>query len=92
VEAAVPAGVRISVCCAGIGWAEKVAGKRGAHALEPFARVIGVNLIGTFNVLRLAAAAANNAHGPRRRTVGPFDVPDARQKGPAHPSSSVPAV
>jgi NAD(P)-dependent dehydrogenase (short-subunit alcohol dehydrogenase family) len=57
VAAAVPDGVRISVCCAGIGWAEKVAGRRGAHALEPFSRVIGVNLIGTFNVLRLAAAA-----------------------------------
>jgi 3-hydroxyacyl-CoA dehydrogenase/3-hydroxy-2-methylbutyryl-CoA dehydrogenase len=57
VAAAIPDGVRISVCCAGIGWAEKVAGRRGAHALEPFARVIGVNLVGTFNVLRLAAAA-----------------------------------
>src|SRR5690242_5034021 len=57
VAAAVPDGVRISVCCAGIGWAEKVAGRRGAHALEPFSRVIGVNLIGTFNVLRLASAA-----------------------------------
>ncbi len=59
VEAAVAAaqGLRISVCCAGIGWAEKAAGKRGAHALEPFQRVISVNLIGTFNVLRHAAAA-----------------------------------
>ncbi len=57
VAAAVPEGVRISVCCAGIGHAEKAAGKRGAHALEPFQRVISVNLIGTFNVLRLAAAA-----------------------------------
>jgi NAD(P)-dependent dehydrogenase (short-subunit alcohol dehydrogenase family) len=59
VEAAVAAvdGVRISVCCAGIGHAEKAAGKRGAHALEPFQRVIAVNLIGTFNVLRHAAAA-----------------------------------
>ncbi len=50
-------GLRISVCCAGIGHAEKAAGKRGAHALEPFERVIRVNLIGTFNVLRHAAAA-----------------------------------
>jgi NAD(P)-dependent dehydrogenase (short-subunit alcohol dehydrogenase family) len=55
VEAAGP--LRISVCCAGIGWAEKTAGKRGAHALEPFETVIRVNLIGTFNVLRLAATA-----------------------------------
>jgi NAD(P)-dependent dehydrogenase (short-subunit alcohol dehydrogenase family) len=57
VEAAVPEGVRISVCCAGVGWAEKAAGRRGPHALEPFRTVIGINLIGTFNVLRLAAAA-----------------------------------
>ena len=49
--------LRISVCCAGIGWAEKAAGKRGPHALDPFRTVIAVNLIGTFNVLRLAAAA-----------------------------------
>jgi 3-hydroxyacyl-CoA dehydrogenase / 3-hydroxy-2-methylbutyryl-CoA dehydrogenase len=55
--AALPGGLRIAVCCAGIGWAERVAGRRGAHALEPFERVIAVNLIGTFNVLRLAAEA-----------------------------------
>ncbi len=54
--ATAPGGLRISVCCAGIGWAERVAGRRGAHALQPFETVIGVNLIGTFNVLRLAAA------------------------------------
>jgi NAD(P)-dependent dehydrogenase (short-subunit alcohol dehydrogenase family) len=63
VEAAVAAaaahagGLRISVCCAGIGWAEKIAGSRGPHAPGPFEKVIAVNLIGTFNVLRLAAAA-----------------------------------
>jgi 3-hydroxyacyl-CoA dehydrogenase/3-hydroxy-2-methylbutyryl-CoA dehydrogenase len=55
--AAAPGGLRISACGAGIGWAEKAAGKRGPHKLEPFELVIGVNLIGTFNVLRLAAAA-----------------------------------
>jgi 3-hydroxyacyl-CoA dehydrogenase / 3-hydroxy-2-methylbutyryl-CoA dehydrogenase len=55
--AALPGGLRISVCCAGIGWAEKTAGKRGPHQLAPFETVIKVNLIGTFNVLRLAAAA-----------------------------------
>jgi 3-hydroxyacyl-CoA dehydrogenase/3-hydroxy-2-methylbutyryl-CoA dehydrogenase len=55
--AALPGGLRISVCCAGIGWAERVAGRRGAHTLQPFETVIRVNLIGTFNVLRLAAAA-----------------------------------
>jgi 3-hydroxyacyl-CoA dehydrogenase/3-hydroxy-2-methylbutyryl-CoA dehydrogenase len=54
---AVPGGLRISVCCAGIGWGERVAGKRGPHQLKPFETVVGVNLVGTFNVLRLAAAA-----------------------------------
>jgi 3-hydroxyacyl-CoA dehydrogenase / 3-hydroxy-2-methylbutyryl-CoA dehydrogenase len=49
--------LRISVCCAGIGWAERIAGRRGPHNPEPFETVIRVNLIGTFNVLRLAAAA-----------------------------------
>ncbi|MDP9384251.1 MAG: SDR family NAD(P)-dependent oxidoreductase [Actinomycetota bacterium] len=62
VEAAVAAaaedgGLRISVTCAGIGWAEKVAGKRGPHQLEFYEKVVAVNLVGTFNVLRLAAAA-----------------------------------
>jgi 3-hydroxyacyl-CoA dehydrogenase / 3-hydroxy-2-methylbutyryl-CoA dehydrogenase len=55
--ATAPGGLRISVCCAGIGWAERVAGRRGAHQLQPFETVIRVNLIGTFNVLRRAAAA-----------------------------------
>ncbi|MGH2914613.1 MAG: SDR family NAD(P)-dependent oxidoreductase [Solirubrobacteraceae bacterium] len=50
-------GLRISICCAGIGTAQRVAGRRGAHDLDAFGRVIAVNLIGTFNVLRLAAAA-----------------------------------
>jgi len=50
-------GLRISVCCAGIGWAQRTAGKQGPHDLEIFHNVIKVNLIGTFNVLRLAAAS-----------------------------------
>lgn len=49
--------LRISVCCAGIGWAQRIANRHGPHALEPFETVIRVNLIGTFNVLRLASAA-----------------------------------
>lgn len=50
-------GLRIAVCCAGIGWAQKVAGSKGPHPLLPFETTIAVNLIGTFNVLRLAATA-----------------------------------
>jgi NAD(P)-dependent dehydrogenase (short-subunit alcohol dehydrogenase family) len=50
-------GLRIAVCCAGIGWAQKVAGSKGPHPLMPFEVTVQINLIGTFNVLRLAAAA-----------------------------------
>jgi NAD(P)-dependent dehydrogenase (short-subunit alcohol dehydrogenase family) len=53
--------LRISVCCAGIGWAERTAHKRGPHQLEPFETVIRVNLIGTFNALRFAAAAMSKS-------------------------------
>ena len=45
------------VNCAGIGVAQKTAGKQGPHDLGDFSKVVGVNLIGTFNVIRLAAAA-----------------------------------
>jgi NAD(P)-dependent dehydrogenase (short-subunit alcohol dehydrogenase family) len=54
-------GLSISVCCAGIGWAQRVTGKQGPHDLEIFSNVIKVNLIGTFNVLRLAATAMNES-------------------------------
>ena len=50
-------GLRIAVCCAGTGWAQKVAGSKGPHPLLPFETIIQINLIGTFNVLRYAAAA-----------------------------------
>ena len=46
-----------AINCAGILIARKTIGRGGAHDLEGFTRVITVNLIGTFNVIRLAAAA-----------------------------------
>ena len=49
--------LHFAVNCAGIGDPEKILGKEGPASLERFARVIRVNLIGTFNVCRLAAAA-----------------------------------
>jgi NAD(P)-dependent dehydrogenase (short-subunit alcohol dehydrogenase family) len=52
-----PGGLRVAVCCAGTGWAQKVAGSKGPHPLLPFETIIQINLIGTFNVLRHAAAA-----------------------------------
>jgi NAD(P)-dependent dehydrogenase (short-subunit alcohol dehydrogenase family) len=50
-------GLRIAVCCAGVGHAERTVSKRGPHSAEAFERVLGVNLLGTFNVLRFAADA-----------------------------------
>jgi NAD(P)-dependent dehydrogenase (short-subunit alcohol dehydrogenase family) len=50
--------LRVAVNCAGIGWAERTVNRDGSpHGLDTFSRVIAVNLTGTFNVLRLAAAA-----------------------------------
>ena len=50
-------GLHILINCAGIGIAERVLGKNGPSSLESFTRVIQVNLIGTYNAIRLAAAA-----------------------------------
>ncbi|HEX3520195.1 MAG TPA: SDR family NAD(P)-dependent oxidoreductase [Solirubrobacteraceae bacterium] len=50
-------GLRIALCCAGTGWAQKVAGSKGPHPLLPFETIISINLIGTFNTLRFASAA-----------------------------------
>jgi NAD(P)-dependent dehydrogenase (short-subunit alcohol dehydrogenase family) len=75
VQAAVDAveGLRFAVSCAGIGWAERTVGKNGAAQLQPFETVIRVNLIGTFNVLRLSAAAISrgepDAEGERGAVV-----------------------
>ena len=56
--------LRIAVSCAGIGWAQRTVNKEGApHDLTVFNLVLGVNLVGTFNVLRLAAAAMSK-HPP----------------------------
>ncbi len=55
--------------CAGIALGEKTLGKEGPHALESFTRVVTVNLVGTFNMIRLAAQAMSrgepNAAGER---------------------------
>jgi NAD(P)-dependent dehydrogenase (short-subunit alcohol dehydrogenase family) len=63
--------LRLAVSCAGIGWAERTVKKDGPAALAPFETVVRVNLIGTFNVLRLAAAsmAANEPDPEGERGV-----------------------
>jgi NAD(P)-dependent dehydrogenase (short-subunit alcohol dehydrogenase family) len=75
VEAAVAAAealgpLRIAVSCAGVGWPSRTLDRTGKpHDLDLFKKIIDVNLIGTFNVLRLAAAAIARseplAHGER---------------------------
>ena len=77
-------GLHIVINCAGIGVAERVLGKTGPSSLASFTKVINVNLIGTFNVIRLASAvlAENtpNADGERgvivnTASVAAFDGP-----------------
>ncbi len=71
-------GLQVLVNCAGIAIAEKTIGKEGPHALANFARVIQVNLIGTFNMIRLAAdamaKAGPNAAGERGVIVNTASV------------------
>ena len=53
-------GLNIVVNCAGVAWAGRTVGKDGPHPLDLFETVIKINLIGTFNVIRLAAARMMN--------------------------------
>ncbi|MFI6393399.1 SDR family NAD(P)-dependent oxidoreductase [Nonomuraea sp. NPDC050540] len=60
--------LRAAVCCAGTGTAQRVLGRDGVHSLEAFTRIVTINLIGTFNVVRLAAeriAATEPVDGER---------------------------
>lgn len=59
------------VNCAGVAPGEKVVGKHGAHRLESFARAVNINLVGSFNMLRLAAEimATNEPHDSGERGV-----------------------
>lgn len=52
-----------AVNCAGIAPGERVLGRSGPHALETFSKVISINLIGTFNVIRLVAQVVQNTEG-----------------------------
>jgi len=71
VEATIKAfgGIQVLVNCAGIGVAERTVGKEAPHDLARFTKVISINLIGTFNMIRLAAdamcKAGPNAAGER---------------------------
>src|SRR6185369_14989555 len=71
-------GLHVLVNCAGIGTAERTVGKDGPHNLAHFTKVIGINLIGSFNMIRLAAAAmigaSPNASGERGVIVNTASV------------------
>ncbi len=53
--------VRVVVNCAGVATPGRILGKNGVLPLDQFAKVVGINLIGTFNVLRLGALAISGA-------------------------------
>ncbi len=71
-------GLHGAVACAGVATAERILGKNGPMPLASFAKVINVNLVGTFNVLRLAAEAMSkgeaNAAGERGVVVATASV------------------
>jgi NAD(P)-dependent dehydrogenase (short-subunit alcohol dehydrogenase family) len=72
VDAAVALGpLRVVVNCAGIATPGKVLGRDGVLPLETFSRVIQINLVGTFNVIRLAAAAMAAAEPASTELGGP---------------------
>ena len=51
---------RIAVACAGVGAGKKVIGRNGPHPLDEFERIVNINLIGVFNIVRLAAWAMHD--------------------------------
>jgi NAD(P)-dependent dehydrogenase (short-subunit alcohol dehydrogenase family) len=78
-QAASLGALRIAVSCAGIGWASRTLDKTGKpHDLDLFKTVVGINLVGTFNVLRLAASAIAKSdpleHGARGVIVNTASV------------------
>jgi len=48
-------GIHILVNCAGTGWAQKIVGREGPHDLDVFVKIVNLNLVGTFDSVRLAA-------------------------------------
>jgi NAD(P)-dependent dehydrogenase (short-subunit alcohol dehydrogenase family) len=71
-------GLHVTVNCAGIGWAGRTVSKEGPHSLDLFETVVRINLIGTFNVIRLCAASMSknepNSAGERGVIVNTASV------------------
>ena len=84
--------LRIAVNCAGIGWAQRTVGRGGEpHDLGAFVTTVMVNLVGTFNVLRLAAAAmahdrARRGRRARRRSSTPPRSPPTTGRSARSPT------
>lgn len=83
-------GLRGAVLCAGVLGASRIVGRRGPHDLEAYRRVIEVNLIGTFNALRLSAAAIA-ASQPAGEDVEGDVLEDDGERGAIVMTSSVAA-
>ncbi|MEV4728445.1 SDR family NAD(P)-dependent oxidoreductase [Saccharopolyspora sp. NPDC049426] len=70
--------LRIVVNCAGIGPSARIAGRKGVHDLDLFRKVLEINLLGSFNVMRLAAAAIGETeadqHGQRGVVINTASV------------------
>lgn len=62
-------GVNVLVNCAGVATGERVLGREGPHRLASFQRTIDINLVGTFNMIRLAAAEMAVNPGPERGVI-----------------------
>ncbi|MEI4487133.1 SDR family NAD(P)-dependent oxidoreductase [Frigidibacter sp. MR17.14] len=62
-------GIDALVNCAGVVIGERVLGRSGPHALASFRRTVDINLVGSFNVLRLAAEVMAANEGPERGVV-----------------------
>lgn len=100
VQAAVQAfgGLQVLVNCAGVGTPAKMLGKDGPLKLEVFDRIIQINLVGTFNMMRLAAAAmatnTPNADGERGLLVNTASVAafDGQIGQPAYAASKAGVV
>lgn len=77
-RAAERAPLALLACCAGIGTVGRVLGRSGPHELAAFARVVHINLVGTFNAIRLAAEAMArnepNAEGERGVVVNTASI------------------
>ncbi len=91
-------GLQGLVNCAGVGVPAKVLGKDGPHPLDRFTKIVGINLIGTFNMIRLAAeamaAGSPNAAGERGVIVNTASVAayDGQIGQPAYAASKAGVV